>query len=100
MQAKPPDWPDSRMAQAKAAGVTPEMPPLPAETEPLFNAFLELGMVLPLGMGMAPLPYTEIAAGVPWADEQERAALRAMSRAYLEGQTVGQDPFGVPPWGG
>lgn len=46
---------------------------------------------------MVALPYAEIAAGAPWADQRERKLIRSMSRAYLDGRKVGDDPFGIPP---
>ena len=99
MNATPEGWPGSRAEQAKSAGVEPEFPPVPIQAMPLLDAFMDLGMVESNGMGLAPLPYAEIAAGAPWADLSERQAIRGMSRAYLAGREIGKDAFGIPPWG-
>lgn len=100
MNATPESWPGSRAEQARDNGLEPDMPPVPVQAGPLLDAFTDLGMVHSNGMGLAPLPYAEIAAGAPWADLRERQVIRAMSRVYLAGRELGKDAFGIPPWGG
>lgn len=74
------------------------MPPVPKEAAYLVNAFDELGRVHHGGWGAVPLPFTEIAAGVPWTIERERHVLRAMSAAYMRGKEIGDDGLGRAPW--
>lgn len=73
------------------------MPDIPAVTQDMAEAFVDLGMAWQTGAGFAVMPYAEIAAGAPWASLRERKLIRAMSRAYLEGRKTGDDPFGIPP---
>ena len=94
MHAKPGD---SKQTRAEMAGDFP-MPPLPAPSLYLRDAFLDLGMCAASGMGIGPLPYAEIAAGAPWASQRERQTIREMSREYLAGMKTGGNDLGVPPW--
>lgn len=77
-----------------------KMPPVNPAAEYLVDAFVRLGMIASSGMSAGPLPYAEIAAGAEWSDQSERDTIRDMSRAYLEGRVIGQDPFGIPPYQG
>lgn len=74
------------------------MPPVHDAATDLLAAFLDLGMVQATFDGEAALSFTEIASAVPWADPAERKAIRDMSRSYIEGHSIGADPFGMPPW--
>lgn len=84
------------MEQSKSAA----LPPVPVVVMELVKLFQTVGPVYNLGMAPVPLPFTEIAAAAPWSTSDEREAVRAMSRAYLEGHTIGEDPFGIAPWEG
>lgn len=87
------------MDQAKTPAQK-RMPPVNPAAEYLAETFVRLGMIGGGGMAITPLPYTEIAAGAEWADQSERDTLRLMSRSYIDGRSIGQDPFGIPPWQG
>lgn len=67
----------------------------------LLRAFHELGRKMAGPMGSGPLAWSEIVAyaaatgqiSSPW----EFRALREMSVAFIDGQAIGEDPFGIPP---
>lgn len=76
------------------------LPPLPDVTGHMVAAFEAMGRAFQTGMGRVPLPFAEIAAAAPWADEGERHLLRDMSREYLIGMAIGTDGLGKAPWEG
>ncbi len=81
-------------------GARIELPPLPVGADVYLSEFLALGIFHYTGFGPVPLPFTEIAAAMPWANARERHLIRSMSVAYLKGREIGDDDFGIPPWVG
>lgn len=94
--------PRSRLAEQKARGVTPEMPPVSHAAAPLLGWWLDVGPTQPGGMGDVPLAYGEIAAWSrttatplePW----QAQLLRHLSREFLDARAKGADPMALPPW--
>ena len=65
----------------------------------LVQAWIDLGKVdLNPGVGIGPLKFTEIVAGFPWVDEDERRIIRKMSEEYISGIKIGENVLGIPPW--
>lgn len=88
----------TRFEQITAAGGTPVLPPV--EAQHIVAWLHQLGWCMPSGMGIGPLPATEIEA---WArlsqtplDPWEFAAIRAGSSAYAS--QAGNDTMQAP-WG-
>lgn len=88
----------TRYEQFEAAGSTPVLPPV--EAQHIIDWLHQLGWCMPSGMGIGPLPATEIEA---WArlsqtfvDPWQFAAMRAGSSAYA---SQSSNDTHQPPWG-
>lgn len=57
-------------------------------------------MTFASGLGQSALPFSEIMLAASWLDDRERKIIRDMSKAYLNGLSIGEDRFGIPPWNG
>lgn len=73
------------------------LPDTPAAASDYLSLFMRVGPAHSSGMGLSPVPYSEITLAAPWANEPERDLIRSMSAAYLEGMSLGEDPFGIHP---
>lgn len=74
-----------------------QLPDIPDGGDIYVTAFEALGRNVGYGFGPVALPYQEIAAGAPWADERDRHLIRSMSQAYISGIKLGTDPLAIPP---
>lgn len=75
----------------------PKLPTIPEGGEIYVSALEAMGRCAGNGFGPVPLPYQEIAACAPWADERDRHVIRSMSQAYVSGLLSGRDPLAIPP---
>ncbi len=82
------------MQKSGGKGRLPEVHPAASDYLALFT---RVGPAHSSGMGLSPVAYSEIAIAAPWASEAERHLIREMSAAYLEGISLGEDPFGIHP---
>lgn len=75
------------------------MPDLPIGGIVYVEALSAMGFCQSNGFGNVPLPFSEIVAACPWADEQDRHLLRQMSAAFVSGLAM-TDPLARPPYEG
>ena len=91
----------SRIEHLHEAGVEPEFSPL-LGADHLLDALKELRFAPDAGFGPRPLNFREIRAyrleTLAFHEPWESRALGAMSRAYLEGLSLGENPFARLPW--
>lgn len=92
----------TRAEDYASASLPLPLPDVPASLVYMITAFRGAGMVSANGMGIVPLPWSEIVAYGQATrritEAWEAETLRAMSCAYLNGQTIGKNPLGIPPW--
>lgn len=94
--------PRSRMAEQRARGVTPAMPPISEHAGHLLGWWLDVGPTMAAGMGDAEITYSEIGAwskltGTP-VEPWEAQLLRRLSGAYIQARNDGADSMAIPPW--
>lgn len=90
----------SRVAQMKADGIVPKMPPNPAPH--FIDRLVEIGLTESTGMGAAPLSWASIAGwqsvmGItlqPW----EAGLIRKLSVEYLAESHRAEEPGCPAPW--
>lgn len=85
----------------KAAGKAPPLPPIDAGLY-LFDAFFQAGLADSSANGLQALAWSEIHAFSKLTGDiteaWEAKLLRAMSKEYIEGRKIGDDPLGIEPW--
>lgn len=94
--------PRSRMAEQRARGVTPDMPPVSQHAAHILGWWLDVGPAMSGGMGDVEISYGEIVAwskatGTP-VEPWQAQLLRRLSGAYIEAKVAGADPMAVPPY--
>lgn len=72
------------------------VPDIPTGGEMYITALSRLGFVDQTGMQVAPLTFTEIIAGCPWATDRDRGVIREMSAGYARGLRM-TDPMRRAP---
>lgn len=92
----------SRFAALKQQGIAPQMPPNSAPH--ITDRLVEIGLTGSNGMGIIPLPHTEIAAWqtnscirlAPW----EARLIRRLSTEYVSESSRAESEHCAPPWRG
>lgn len=92
--------PLTRLQKLKAEDLKPDLPPLPVPH--LVEYLLEIGPVVPAGMGAGPIEWRDIAA---WSDltgtaleAWEARLLRRLSADYLAESRLAEKPEAPAPW--
>lgn len=92
--------PKSRWAEwAENYGKAPALPDI-APLGYIGELFDRTGRIVNNGMGISPLPFSEIKAfaEIEGLDRVECRYLRQMSEAFHRGLNSGADDFSAPPW--